>query len=324
MRFLLLTLAVTLSACGGAADSDLFGDAPDAGTDVGVPKLDAATDAPSDARPTPGLCSADADNCKTPDVPSGWSAIAYAKGTQTPCPPDYGPAEDAVADPVLGPKACSCSCTKTQDPDCQTGTSTWSGVGNTCNGFGAAINYTGGACRPINGTVDDFDKATPIAAKGGACTVLAVPDDTAIASDAVRLCAAGPKCQSAACGGYAPKGFAACIAFDGDTSCPASSAFSVKHVVAKQAHALCSNCGAACTFQGACNAGKLAFYTDAACTQFIVSIPANGTCNATGKGNAPLGGLIYSATGTFTGCSATGTAAAALDLQSQRTVCCRP
>lgn len=327
MRLLAVPLAaLVLTACGGAADSDLFGDVPDAGAgaDVAVPKVDASSDALTDVKPEPTACSADADNCKTPDVPQGWSAVAYAKGTQTPCPQDYGPADDAVADPVLGPKACSCACTKTQDPDCQTGTSAISGVGAACNGFGVGLNFAGGTCRKTSGTVDDYDKATAIAQTGGACVVQAVPNDAAVTSEAVRLCPAGPKCQSAACGGYAPKGFAACIVTDGDAACPASSAFSVKHVVAKQAHAQCSSCGAACTYQGACGPGKVGWYADSSCSQLIVSIPANGACTQTGKGGSVLGGMTYTATGTFTGCTATGATTASLDLPSQRTLCCRP
>jgi hypothetical protein len=97
----------------------------------------------------------------------------------------------------------------------------------------------------------------------------------------------------------------------------------VKHTVAKQAHAQCTSCGPACTFQGACGAGKVGFYTDAACTQLIVSIPV-GTCTQTNKSTAPLGGMTYTATGTFTGCTATGTSTASLDLPGARTVCCRP
>jgi hypothetical protein len=320
MRYLAMPIAaLALAACGGAADSDLLVSAPDAGADVVDPKFDSSADAP----PQPTACSTDADNCKTPDVPQGWSAIAYAKGTQTPCPQDYGPADDGIADPVLGPKACSCSCTKTQDPDCQTGTSAWSGVGAACNGFTYGVTFAGGACRKINGTVDDYDKAAQMPPSGGTCAVQAVPNDGAITSDPVRLCPAGPKCQSAACGGYAPGGFAACIVTDGDAACPASSAFSVKHVVAKQAHAQCSSCGTACTFQGACSAGKVGFYSDPNCQTLIVSIPT-GTCTQTNKGNAPLAGMTYTATGTFTGCTATGTSTASLDLPSQRTVCCRP
>ncbi|HEX7604397.1 MAG TPA: hypothetical protein VF316_22415 [Polyangiaceae bacterium] len=321
MRFLAIPFAaLALAACGGPADSDLFGDAPEGGADVVVPKVDGA----ADAAPEPTACSADANNCKTPDVPQGWSAIAYTKGTQTPCPQDYGPPDDGIADPVLGPKACSCSCTKTQDPDCQTGTSTISGIGAQCNGFGATLNFVGGTCRKTGGTVDDYDKATAIAATGGTCAVQAVPNDGAITSDAVRLCPAGPKCLSAACGGYAPKGFTACIVSDGDVACPANSAFSVKHIVGNQVHAACTNCGTACTFQGGCSAGKLGWYSDQNCQQLIVSIPANGTCAQTGKGGTPIGALQYTATGNFSGCTATGTSTASLDLPSPRTVCCRP
>lgn len=322
-RFAWPLAALGLVACGGATDTDLFGGAPDGGADVIGPRPDATSDAASDATPEPTVCSTDADDCQSPDVPVGWSPAAYSKGTATPCPQGYGPAYDGVADPILGPNACSCSCTKTKDPDCQTGNSLISGVGATCGGFSATLGFSGGACRTTTGTVDDYDKATAIAPSGGACTVQAVPNDGAITSEAVRLCAAGPKCQSAACGGYAPKGFTACIVKDGDVACPASSTFTSKHVVAKEAHAACATCGAACTYQGGCSAGKVGWYSDAACTQLIVSIPV-GACTQTNKGTAILGGMIYTATGTFTGCTATGTTTASLDVPTPRTVCCRP
>jgi hypothetical protein len=304
-----------IAACGGADSSDLFD---------GATADDAQADAHADSPPT-SSCTADAGACIAPNVPAGWVPVAYANDTKSPCPSDFGTADDVLADPIAAASACSCSCTKTQDPDCETGTSNWSGVGATCSGFAPyPLAFAGGKCRPTTGTVDDYDKATTIAPAGGTCTVASVPDNDGISGTRARICAAGATCSAATCGGYAPAGFSACIVSDGDVACPASSAFSVKHTVATKPTVSCSDCGAACTFQGSCTNPQMSFYTSNTCTTLIVSIPADGTCDATNKLNAVIGGITYTATPSFTGCTATGTSTPTLQLNAPRTVCCRP
>ena len=315
-----------VAACGGASDTDLFSAPPASTSNDASPNVDASVNkdgsSPDSSLP-PGVCATDADNCKGPDVPQGWTAVAYTKDQKSPCPAEFGPGEDVVTDAMAGAQACSCSCNKTQDPDCETGTTTVSGVGMACNGFGVKLNFSGGKCTPINGTVDDYDKATTIPASGGTCNIQAVPNDSAITSQPARLCPAGPKCQSASCGGYAPPGFTSCIVSDGDVACPMGSAFSNKHLVGTGAHAACSGCGSACTFQGKCDNPKLNWYSNNNCANLIVAIPADGTCTQTNKGNAQIGALSYTATPNFTGCTATATPTASVDLQKPRTVCCR-
>ena len=309
--------ALVLAACSGADPSDLLTDASQA--EDAQPQPDAAqADAPTSTCKSGGSCSA-------PDVPAGWAPIAYRGDTTTPCPTDYGTADDVIGDPSVGSNACSCSCTKTQDPDCETGTSYWSGVGSTCSGFNPyPIAFSGGKCRVIGGTVDDYDKASTITPAGGACTVASVAQSNAITGKKARICAADATCAAATCGGYAPAGFSACIISDGDAACPASSAFSVKHLVSKNPAVQCSDCGTGCTFQGTCTNPQLTFYSNQTCTTTIVTIPADGTCDATGHASAVIGGMIYTATPSFTGCTATGTSTGTLQASDARTVCCRP
>ena len=310
-----------IAACGGADSTDLF--ASPAPTDASQPNKDASvSDAAQDSSLPPGVCDTDANNCKGADVPQGWTPVAYSDSLKT-CPKEYGPGADVVSDATLGAQACTCSCTKTLDPDCETGTTSISGGGMSCGGFAVNVNFAGGKCTPVNGTVDAYDEAATIPAMGGTCTVQSVPNDVAIMSQAARLCPASPKCESASCGGYAPPGFLSCIVSDGDKMCPASSAFSNKHLVGAAAHVACTGCGSACTFVGKCDSPKLNWYTSGNCNSLIVSIPADGTCAQTGKANAQIGALSYTATANFTGCTATATPTASLDLQKLRTVCCR-
>lgn len=323
MRASFLFLTVLLSACGGADPTDLLGDASTT-SDVTTPPPDAQNDSPPP--PPPQVCAPDAGACTDPNVPANWVPIAYTTDANKPCPASYSSAavEDVTVDPALGSNACSCSCTKTADPDCQTGVTTISGVGQTCSGFSGGFSYSNGTCRPTGGTIDDYDEATTIKPSGGTCTVTTVPNNAAITSTSGRLCTPDASCAPAACGGYAPSGFSACIATAGDVACPAGSAFSAKHVVTELASVQCSDCGSACTFQGSCTSPKLSFYAENTCTTLIVSIPANGTCTQTNKANTAVGGSKYTATASFTGCTAAGTSTATLGMQTPRTVCCRP
>jgi len=308
-------LTLLLIGCGGADPSSLLSGDASVPIDVGVvPDVGPDTSATC---PSTGACT-------DPNVPQGWTPVALTTSMQSPCPTDFGTADDVTMDPELGGSGCACSCTKTQDPDCQTGSSTWSGIGLTCASGAASLNFSAGNCRPTTGTVDDYDKATTLKASGGACTVAAVPNNGAVTSTPGRLCTPDATCAPAVCGGYAPTSFTACIVSDGSVACPAASAFSVQHVVTSQAQVQCSDCGTGCTFQGDCTTPELSFYSDNACGTLIVSIPANGVCTQTNHANAVVAGTRYTATSSFTGCTATGTSTASLDLQSPRTVCCRP
>lgn len=268
-------------------------------------------------------CPSDGGACADPNVPGGWTPIALTTAQAT-CPTSFGAADQAVTDAMLGANACTCGCMKTQDPDCQTGSSIWSGVGMTCASGASSIAYSSGLCRTITGTVDDYDKATTIAPTGGVCTVQTLSNDMAITTTPVHLCVPNSACSPAACGGFAPPGFTSCIVTDGDVTCPSASVFSSKRLIAAQFGVQCTDCGTACTLQGSCKSPQLSFYSDSTCTTLITSIPADGTCDATGHNGAVVQALKYTATPDFTGCMATNTSTGTLQPQSPRTVCCRP
>ncbi len=172
--------------------------------------------------------------------------------------------------------------------------------------------------------MDDYDKATTIAPKGGTCTVATVPDNGAVTTTRYAACTPNASCAPAACGGYAPEGFTACIVMPGDVACPASSAFTVKHLGASHVNVQCTDCGTACTFEGSCASPTLSFYSDNQCKTLITSIPADSTCDATGHQNALVGGTTYTATASFTGCTATNTSTGTPAPQNPRTFCCHP
>ena len=140
-----------------------------------------------------------------------------------------------------------------------------------------------------------------------------------------RLCIPDSTCQSAACGGLAPTGFAACIVADGDQNCPPGSSFTQKHSIAKSASPTCaSTCGTGCTFDGSCTTPQLHTFTNGGCGTALVTLASDGTCVATGHGGSNVQSASYSATASFTGCTASGSTAVQIDLTTQRTVCCRP
>ncbi len=326
MRDLLgLSLAIFAAGCGGADATSLFDDGGVTTTDGSTTDVVIGPDVQLDSPPPPTVCTSDGGGCTDPNVPQGWTPVALTTtNTTSPCPADFGTGVTLLEDPTPATNACTCSCTKTQDPDCQTGSSIWSGIGLTCSSGAASLSYSGGKCRPTSGTVDDYDKATTIAPTGGTCQVQKVVNAGAVTSTPAKLCQPDSSCAAAVCGGYAPAGFSACIVTDGDVPCPTGSVFANKHTVAQQAQAQCTDCTPGCSFQGSCTNPKLSFYSDQQCQTLIVSIPADGTCDATGHNGAVVAGTTYTATASFTGCTATGSSTASLNLNNARTVCCRP
>jgi hypothetical protein len=221
--------------------------------------------------------------------------------------------------------SCSCGCTKTADPSCTTGTTnTKYSQPAGCANAGATLTFTNGACQALNGQLANYFSGTQIGASGGQCSVQATPSGS-LQTTPARLCLPSTTCTSAACGGYAPAGYAACIVTNGNQNCPSGSSFSVKHPIAKSAAPSCApTCGTGCTFQGQCSNPQLHTYSDGTCANEVVALQSDGTCVATNHNNAGVGSVSYSATGSFTGCTATGSSSVQVSLTTQRTVCCRP
>ena len=308
-------LGALVWGCGGADPNALFDDSGT--TDDVINPADAGKDtSPPTKCPT-------GDTCGDPNVPGGWTPVAYTTDKAPPCPADFGTLSQGVTDPTLGTGSCSCACAIGQSPDCETGSSTWSGVGSTCSTGASPLNFSGGLCRLTYGTVDDYDQATTIPAAGGTCSVQAVVDSSGLTTTSARLCTPNATCSGAVCNGFAPSGFTACITTTGDVTCPTASVFTNKHLVASGFNVSCSDCGTACTFNGSCAKPTLSFYSDQTCTTLITSIPADSTCVATGHNGAQVYGTKYTASPSFTGCTATGTSTASTTPQNPQTVCCR-
>ncbi len=293
-----------------------------------VTTSDVILDAPPDVPPPPvdaGICATDANLCQAPDVPSGWSPVAYVENPTSACPTtDWSTQDDYVTNVTMGTAACTCNCTTTADPSCTTGTiSTFYSNGSGCGSTGLSLQFTNGGCVNLNGNLANYYSSTALAPSGsGSCTV-ASSSSGSLSTTPARLCLPTTSCQSAACGGAAPTGYAACIVADGDQACPNGSSFSVKHAVAKSASATCTSCGSSCSVTGTCTNPQVHFFSAQNCNTALVTLPSDTTCNATNHGNQNVQSANYTATGNFT-CSTTATSTAQITPTTPRTVCCKP
>lgn len=330
-RVLGLFVALAVAGCGldesGLADD---GSAPiDAAQPDAPSQPDVAADAPPDAPPPPpieaGLCDDDSGGCQSPDVPAGWTPVAYAENPQSGCPASsWSTADDDVTGVGVGTAQCSCDCSIAANPNCTTGTiATYYSDTAGCGTSGLGLQFTNGGCITVGGNLHAYYASTAIAPTDGQCTVTATSSGT-LASTPVRLCIPDPECTTAACDGVAPAGFAACIVADGDQPCPSGSSFSVKHGIAKSAAASCTpTCGMACTFQGGCTNPQVKMFSSNACANLVDTLKSDGTCVST-NGGTYVASASYTATPSFSGCTASGTTSVQVVPTTPRTVCCKP
>ena len=269
-----------------------------------------------------GPCDDDGGACNPPEVPAGWTPVAYVENPTSPCAAPFSAQTDFVK-VGNGTAACACTCLKNADPDCTTGKiSTFYSDSPGCGTQGGSLTFDAGACFQINGLIHDYYESDPIAPSGGSCTGQTTLTG-ALATTPVRLCAPDPSCRSAACGGYAPTGYAACIVADGDQSCPSGSSFKNKVSIASSATPSCSDCGTGCALSGSCQTPQVELYTDGQCGSLLVTLPSDGTtCAPTNNGGTVVRGAKYTATPSFN-CNATGTTSLQVATASPRTVCCR-
>ena len=287
---------------------------------------DVPSDVPADVQPPvdAGVCATDANTCVAPDVPAGWSPVAYIENSTNACPADWNTSDDYVTNVGNGNATCSCSCSIAAPPSCTTGTTNTKYSNNSgCGSNGVSLTFTNGACQALGGNLANYFAGSPIPQTGGTCNVTATASGT-LTSTPVRLCVPVPGCDSAACGGYAPAGYKACVVANGDVACPSGSMFKNKHAVAKSASPGCTNtCGSGCTFQGSgCSTPQLHTFSDNNCNTSVVTLPSDNTCVATNNNNAYVGSVSYTATSTVTGCTATGSTSLQVSYTTQRTVCC--
>lgn len=304
-----------LAGCSGAPDSDLLGaPGPVTSTD------DAGADTGADVVLLPDVGPCSAGSCGL-TVPAGFRVVTYADTRKDACPQGTSTL-DVVVDPVAGDGTCGCACNVTVQPDCNKGgiARGYDFYTNTaaCNSTGYALAAGGGACGTFGGNtlqLGNHISSTPPGPTGGACSFDAKPDTSKVKAKEARLCDAPPDCAGALCSAGR-----VCIAQDGDVACP--KAFATRTLVGAAPKVACEACGA-CTLEATCT-GTLSLFSDSACAQGQLDLPADGQCAA--RPSAANGKLYasYSYKGTAkAGCAGTPpTSKATVGLDKPTTVCC--
>jgi hypothetical protein len=296
------------------------------GTDGGGSDVVQTQDAPPDVPAPPveaGICDEDADYCQPPNVPTGWTPVAYAENPQTNCPTtDWPTQQEWVSNIQNGNAACGCGCTKTGDPNCTTGKiDTFLSQQFGCGTQGTSLSFVDGGCVGVGGNLGNYYASSAIAPNGsGSCNAQAAATGT-LATTPARTCAPETKCNSATCAGTVPSGWKACIIADNDQPCPTGSVFTDKHAVAKSVTFTCGQtCG--CNVTGTCDSPQVNFYSQNNCGSLLVTLPSDMTCSATNHNNQFVASASYTATPNFK-CNASGTSAVQRQPTTPTTVCCR-
>ena len=297
------------AACGGAPDDPLIGD------DGGVTTSDSSVNDGSggDAPVTDtGTC---AITCAT--IPDGFRPVRLADGKA--CPSNWT-TTPVVGSPVAGDGTCTCGCNVTQAPSCEGGDITRYGdqtANATCATQATTVVATA-ACTYLGEYLQLYFShylVSPPPAQGGTCEFDSATDTSKITSTTGLLCEPPTSCAGQICNGGA-----VCVAQDGDVACP--SGFATKTLVGASTNATCGACTGTCTPTTTCN-GKLAFFTDANCTQGEVDQSADGTCDANGSADVYVDYAMFTPAPTTPTCGGTPTPPTAVtSLTSPTTVCC--
>jgi len=190
------------------------------------------------------------------------------------------------------------------------------GSDDTCASTGASINVPNSNCTSFNGNLGDWFAGTPPAPSGATCSGSAVEDGAQVTSAELRACQVPESCREEVCNGTAPDGFSACIAQDGDTTCP--SGWGTRTLVGTGTDLTCTACD--CTVTATCTGGTISFFTDASCNDLLIALDVNDSCQDTPGG--AIRGYRYTATLNPT-CTADGPNTASVELMGPRTVCCK-
>jgi len=309
---------------GGCSD-----DAGTSPTNDGGPTNDATstTDAPIDTGPPP--CDPAKDDACLALPAGGWTLAARTPlvGTPPSCPTGFGTSTNVGESPTAQANACACDgCTVTTQASCAGQVAHQFDSATTCANTGGATFYTDptpGQCQTdlfTGNRMSTSNKFTLPVPSGGACTgSAAVHSDRFNWSNNALLCDATTRCSQGICDARISAPFALCVAHEGATQCPAG--FTDRHVVGTQGDADCSaSCG--CSLNRAPCAGTMSHYTDANCTNGIVTHVANGMCLATALNGTFLSYKVIAAS--VTSCSANGSSSASnARPKDPRTICCR-
>jgi len=316
-----------LSVTGVAVDLDPDGtDAtvsrPDASSaapvDAGTGVADAQVEAPLDASDEPEA----GDPCSSElcgfEVPEGWSIVLFSRNGATPCPAGFV-TESAVTNAAALPGACTCSptsCTFTSLPSCNEGvvpTTLDYSASPMCHMAGASVSLNKGNCARLDASLGTHARIAAPAPQGArTCTAPAVPNPDAVTTTSVNVCTSA-SC-AAICAEAPASGLERCLMAAGDQTCPADAPN--KTLIAARASPACGNCST-CLVTASCS-GSMAFYSDGACQNHIVTLQADQCSN----GGVSFGSYKWTGIAQVT-CAPSGPPAPRIVLEEPRTICCK-
>jgi len=305
------------SSPGGCNETTLSPSA-DAGADGAPP--------PPPPPPPPPTCSPPTGVPCVAALAAGWSALAFATSRAQPCPATYT-TMDVVANAPATAAACSCSCqiSATDPPSCAKGTFTSRVGATTCDATGQPYTVNGTGCTAIGspGAVSAFGNYPAFPLQAGTC-ISATQKNTAVQTTRdLRGCVPPAECVDDVCRGAPPSGFTSCVVHDGDVPCPGDP-FTNRTLTGTGATVTCGGC-ATCANTATCPVPKFRFYNDAACATELATRTADGQCNplSTGTTGTFVSRFRYDATPVGASCAPTSQPTTSVELQGQRTICCR-
>jgi hypothetical protein len=258
-----------------------------------------------------------------PDVPTGWTPIAYNQAFESNCATNYGNPINVLEG--ITAAAASCGCTCSVGMNCNS-LMVASGDSGTCNNQTSQTVPWDGGCVGIT-TISAGSKASIKPSGGGGCTpnaTVGLPD--ASTANNGRLCellvAPAPTgCSSGVCvPSAAPYVF--CVHQNGvAAACPAG--YPTQHVIGTkfQEGRACTQC--TCDFDAGNGCGGTAtLYAGGACSASSQNINADGTCQ-TLTGNQSLKSMTYQPSTSTASCTPSQpTPTGSVTFSDSQTVCC--
>ena len=269
--------------------------------------------------PSDGGC---AGQC-VPNIPSGWTMIAYDRAFQPACSPGYGNSTDVHEGMIANAANCQCGCSFTAQPCTSLTVTSGDGGTNTCNNHSTQTVTWDGGCTTLT-TINASNEKVSVTPSG---TGVCAGDASASSIPAItygydgRLCevtAAGPGACSVGTCVPAAAPYAVCVYQTGIVACPSD--YPVPHIVGTKVVDTrgCTGCG--CTVDAGSCSGTATLYSGGTCTTGAQAVTADGTCQSVA--NAPYKTLTYARTTTTTCTPSSVSAIGDAGFADPRTVCC--
>lgn len=280
----------------------------------------------------------------------GWQLVPFATYTSTApsCPTGFtnAPPNNLVEGPNLS-SLCSCGTCSVMGPATCTGAVSdfydirfGGGAAGSCGTAGMPAqnsNSPAGQCGTdlYNGGTGigdlsyknlDLKYVTPTTVTGQ-CTSKGTATTSPSYAETDRSCTAD-NAQSGGCNGnQCTPGFASpfqvCVAKTGVQTCPGAP-FTAQHLVGTSVTFTCTDCG--CGVTGTCSGGTMKLFTDNACKNGELDVPADGTCHDPSAGSDSYGSYQYVANApSNVSCQSSGSSDPQnATLANEQTICCAP